>query len=164
MPLDLWILVDPDVSQSVIIELDQHLIDVFPFTKVDVIESVELPRSCWNKSRRQFDANCLLSFAVSYKSTGIVVLLIFKDAYVSGLNFVFGVASTGIGAVVSVYRLENDPEFVQKEITHELGHVFGLSHCLLPCIMTFSNSLWEARMKSSTFCEKCCAHLIQEKL
>ena len=99
MPLNLRILVDPEVSHSLTSGLNNHLIDVFPFTKVDVIESVELPRSCWNKSRSQFDANCLLCFAASVKNTGIVVLLIFKDAYVSGLNFVFGVASTGLGKV-----------------------------------------------------------------
>jgi archaemetzincin len=84
-----------------------------------------------------------------------VVLIISKDVYVQGLNFVFGIASKGLGAIVSVYRLENDPEFVEKEITHELGHVFGLRHCFLPCVMTFSNSVWEARLKSGTFCEKC---------
>ncbi len=155
MPIDLGILVDPNVSQSLIIELDCHLMNVFPFNKVDVNKSVQLPSSCWNASRRQFDANCLLAFASSRNRTGIVVLIISKDAYIPGLNFVFGIASKGLGAVVTVYRLENDPEFVQKEITHELGHVFGLRHCSLPCVMTFSNSVWEAKQKSGTFCEKC---------
>ena len=163
MPLHLSLLVETNISQSNISELDQHLIDVFPFTKVNVIKSVELPRSCWNKSRSQFDANCLLSFAASYRSTGVVVLLTSKDAYVSGLNFVFGVASKGLGAVISVFRLENDPEFILKEITHELGHVFGLGHCSLPCVMTFSNSVWEARLKSSAFCKKCWKQLSEER-
>lgn len=161
MLLDLSILVDPEVSQSLIIELDHHLIDMFPFSNVQVIESIKLPNSCWNKSRRQFNANCLLAFASSYKNTGIVALIISKDAYVPGLNFVFGVASRELGAVVSIYRLENDPDFLKKEITHELGHVFGLKHCSLPCVMTFSNSVWEARMKSSAFCEQCWKLLIQ---
>lgn len=155
MPLNLSILVDPDVSQSLIMELDYHLIDVFPVDNIDLFKSVELPSSCWNKSRHQFNANCLLAFATSYKNRGIVALIISKDAFVSGLNFVFGVASRGVGAVVSIYRLENDPDFLKKEITHELGHVFGLEHCTLPCVMTFSNSYWEARLKSSAFCEKC---------
>ncbi|MHA2244357.1 MAG: hypothetical protein ACXADY_05270 [Candidatus Hodarchaeales archaeon] len=64
-----------------------------------------------------------------------------------------------IKTVVSIYRLKNDPDFLKKEITHELGHVFGLEHCTLPCVMTFSNSVWEARLKSSTFCEKCLKQL-----
>ncbi|MFX1284991.1 MAG: pentalenene synthase [Promethearchaeota archaeon] len=162
MPLGLTLLLDPDVSQSMIKELDQHLIAVFPIKNIEVIKSVELPSSCWNRSRKQFEANCLLAFAKSFKSIGIVVLIISKDAYVSGLNFVFGVASRGIGAVVSSCRLENDPDFLKKEITHELGHVFGLSHCTLPCVMTFSNSVWEARIKSNTFCERCQKQLKQE--
>lgn len=155
MSRDLKILVDLDISQSLIIELDKHLREIFSFASIEIGKSVQLPSSCWNASRHQFNANCLLAFASSQFPTGIVLLIISKDAYVQGLNFVFGVASKGMGAIVSVYRLENDPEFVQKEITHELGHVFGLGHCSLPCVMTFSNSVWEAKLKSSTFCEKC---------
>ncbi|MFX1423104.1 MAG: Zn-dependent protease [Promethearchaeota archaeon] len=155
MPPVLNILVDPDVSHSLIFQLDQYLFEVFSFNKIEVITSVTLPSSCWNKSRSQFDAACLLSFTTSFKSTEIVLLIISKDAYVSDLNFAFGVASRGLGAVVSVYRLENDPEFLQKEITHELGHVFGLKHCSLPCVMTYSNSRSEARLKNRAFCQKC---------
>ncbi|MFX0124834.1 MAG: hypothetical protein ACFFAE_14480 [Candidatus Hodarchaeota archaeon] len=162
MPFGLSILVDPDVSQSLIIGLESHLMDLFPFNKVNVRKLVQLPSSCWNASRRQYEANCLLAFASSRTHTGIVVLIVFKDAYVPGLNFVFGIASKGIGAVVSVYRLENDPEFLHKEITHELGHVFGLNHCSLPCVMTFSNSVWEARLKTSIFCERCRRKLKKE--
>ncbi|MFW9902988.1 MAG: archemetzincin [Candidatus Thorarchaeota archaeon] len=155
MSSDIRILVDPQISPKLIIELEKPLMDIFPFDSVDLRKDIQVPSSCWNASRHQFNANCLLTFATSLFPAGIVVLLISKDAYVQELNFVFGIASKGIGAVVSTYRLENDPEFVKKEIIHELGHVFGLSHCSLPCVMTFSNSVWEARLKSVTFCEKC---------
>jgi len=155
MSHELRILVDPQVSPLLIIELENHLMDIFPFDSVNTRKDVQLPSSCWNASRHQFNANCLLTFATSFFPSGIVVLLISKDAYVQGLNFVFGIALKGLGAIVSVYRLENDPEFIQKEITHELGHVFGLKHCKLPCVMTFSNSVWEAKLKRSIFCEKC---------
>ncbi len=161
VPVNLNILVDPDVSHFLTMELDQHLMEVFPVTNIDVLESVKLPITCWNKSRRQYNAHCLLAFAASHNSSGIVMLIFSKDAFVSGLNFVFGVASRGVGAVVSIYRLENDPGFLKKEVTHELGHVFGLEHCTLPCVMTFSNSVWEARLKSSAFCEKCSRQLKQ---
>jgi archaemetzincin len=154
MSYDLRILVDPVVSSSMITGLDNHLIDIFSFNSVEISKLVQFPRPCWNTFRHQYDAKCLLAY-VSSHFPRIVLLIISKDAYVQELNFVFGVASIGVGAVVSIYRLENDPEFVQKEITHELGHVFGLRHCSLPCIMTFSNSVWEARLKSATFCEKC---------
>ncbi|MFX1505054.1 MAG: peptidase [Promethearchaeota archaeon] len=152
---DLRILVDPIISPSIIIGLENHLIDVFSFDSIEISKLVQIPSSCWNTVRQQFEANCLLAYISSQIPAGIVLLIISKDTYIQGLNFVFGVASKGIGAVVSIYRLENDPEFIQKEITHELGHVFGLKHCFLPCVMTFSNSVREARLKNTSFCEKC---------
>ena len=155
MSQELRVFVDPVVSPSTIIGLENHLIDVFSFNSVEISKLGQSPISCWNTFRHQFDANCLLAYAKSQIATGIVLLIISKDTFIQGLNFVFGVASRGTGAVVSTYRLENDPEFIQKEITHELGHVFGLRHCFLPCVMTFSNSVSEARLKSTTFCEKC---------
>jgi archaemetzincin len=155
MSQELRVFIDPAVSPSTIIGLENHLIDVFSFDSVEISKLGQSPSSCWSTFRNQFDANCLLAYAKSQIPTGIVLLIIAKDAYIQGLNFVFGVASKDIGAVVSTYRLENDPEFVQKEITHELGHVFGLRHCYLPCVMTFSNSVWEARLKGNSFCEKC---------
>jgi archaemetzincin len=155
MSSDLKIFVDPMVSPSVIAGLDNHLVDAFSFDNIKISKLGQSPSSCWNAFRHQFDANCLLAYAKSEIPTGIVLLIISKDTYIQGLNFVFGVASRGIGAVVSIYRLENDPKFVLKEITHELGHVFRLKHCFLPCVMTFSNSVWEARLKCASFCEKC---------
>ena len=159
MQLNLTILIDPDIPPSLFIDLDSQLKEIFHFNLVKIHELVQLPHSCWKASRQQYDANCLLVSLMSQKRNNIVLLLIAKDAFVQNLNFVFGVASQGIGAVVSVFRLENDPEFVQKEINHELGHVFGLNHCSLPCVMTFSNSVWEARHKTKEFCKKCAAKL-----
>lgn len=160
---NLTILVDSKVPPSLIKNLDHLLHEVFPFNKITLIESILLPYSCWDKSRYQYNANCLLSFAKSKAPNEIVALIIATDAFVPGLNFVFGIAAKDQGIVVSVFRLENDSDFVLKEITHELGHVFGLSHCSLPCVMTFSNSVWEAKMKGSVFCEKCWGKISQVK-
>ncbi len=155
MQLSLTILLDPNLAPSLLGDLSSHLIDIFPFSQIDVHKLAKLSHSCWKPARQQYDANCLLASVMSLNRNKMVLLIVNKDAYVEKLNFVFGVASTGIGAVVSVFRLERDLEFIQKEITHELGHVFGLKHCYLPCVMTFSNSVWEAKQKNSDFCEKC---------
>lgn len=83
------------------------------------------------------------------------------DLYSNGLNFVFGVAYPFKGCIVSYARLFSDDEElffsrVRKEITHEMGHVFGLSHCLNPkCVMHFSNSLADTDYKSEEFCPSC---------
>lgn len=75
------------------------------------------------------------------------LLLTAQDCFSGNLNFVFGVARRGVGAIVSMYRLGGSSDFANKECIHELGHVFGLGHCQLPCVMTFSNSVMEAQQK-----------------
>ncbi|MFX0184737.1 MAG: zinc-dependent metalloprotease family protein [Candidatus Hodarchaeota archaeon] len=153
------ILTDSGIPESWLLGLDQNLVETFSFSDIFVSQSIKLPNSCWIRSRHQFNAQCLLSFARSLSHYETVLLITSKDTYVPGLNFVFGVASKGQGAVVSTYRLGNDPSFLQKEIIHELGHVFGLNHCTIPCVMTFSNSVWEAQQKNSKFCYKCLKEL-----
>ncbi len=83
------------------------------------------------------------------------------DLYSDGLNFVFGVAYPFEGCIVSYARLlSNNRDLflsrVRKEITHEMGHVFGLQHCPNPkCVMHFSNSLADTDYKSEDFCPSC---------
>ena len=83
------------------------------------------------------------------------------DLYSDGLNFVFGVAYPFKGCIVSYARLFSDDadlflSRVRKEITHEMGHVFGLQHCPNPeCVMHFSNSLADTDYKSEDFCPSC---------
>ncbi|HDI31311.1 MAG TPA: hypothetical protein ENF80_00670 [Thermofilum sp.] len=96
-----------------------------------------------------------------------ILFLIDADGYVSGLNFVFGIASYGWGGIVFLQRLK--PEFyglpsqetlfrvrVVKESLHELGHSLGLTHCNeRTCVMRFSNTIWEVDTKSPDYCNRC---------
>jgi len=89
-----------------------------------------------------------------------------EDIYVPDMNFVFGLASSDGGcAIVSTNRLKSiDPGMFRgrllKEVVHELGHVFGLSHCPdRRCVMHFSNSLQDTDLKSSEMCSNCLAKL-----
>jgi len=90
------------------------------------------------------------------------------DIYSDGLNFVFGIASPLVrNSIVSYNRLlTSDKELfisrVRKEITHEMGHVFGLEHCSYPgCVMNFSNSVYEVDLKSENFCPSCRRKLLE---
>ena len=96
------------------------------------------------------------------------------DIFAPGLNFVFGEADiTGGKAIISLQRLRQEfyglsqdqdlfQERVLKEAVHELGHTYGLMHCLNPaCVMHFSNSLHDTDLKGWNFCPTCKVRLNQ---
>ncbi len=126
---------------------------------------VAVPMSqAYHPARHQYHAGTLLKLLTQVLPSDAIRLvgLTMKDLYERGLNFVFGEAqSPGPVAVVSLYRLQDvDPTIftdrVRKEVTHELGHTFGLRHCPNPvCVMSFSNSLADVDRKSAFFCQRC---------
>lgn len=135
---------------------------------------MEPPSTAYNNRRRQYLSTVILdNLRSTCKDRGVNILLVTElDLYVPGLNFVFGQAeSPGNYAIVSLHRLR--PEFygekpnlnllterLLKEAVHELGHTYGLRHCLNPrCVMSFSNSIIEVDMKSYRFCDTCRAEL-----
>ncbi|WP_461866173.1 archaemetzincin family Zn-dependent metalloprotease [Thermococcus sp.] len=113
--------------------------------------------------RKRFNADAIL---------GIVDV----DLYEDNLNFIFGLANPYFRAsIVSLHRLK--PEFYGefpnrelleeraiKEAMHELGHVFGLTHCSNPrCVMHFSNSIVDTDYKGKDYC-RLCREKLEEKL
>ena len=127
-----------------------------------------------DESRGQVRARELLeraSGAVPVNPLRRVVMVVEKDGYVEGFNFVFGVARPGWGGLVFTARLrpgfygqpDNPLLFavrVLKEVLHELGHSLGLGHCMdRRCVMSFSNSVWEVDRKNPAFCRRCALEL-----
>ncbi|KXS17760.1 hypothetical protein M427DRAFT_245294 [Gonapodya prolifera JEL478] len=118
----------------------------------------------WNDSRQQWDACGIIDtvgpFGVPYaKNRCIFLVILSEDAYVSGRSFVFGAAKYMKGAVISMARLDrsfdNFQSLLFKETAHELGHVFGLVHCKAPCVMAFSPTADDVRLKKGGFCGRC---------
>ncbi|WP_457600802.1 archaemetzincin family Zn-dependent metalloprotease [Hydrogenivirga sp.] len=122
------------------------------------------PRLGLNPVRNQYHAGALLSYLrqLSFPELVRMLALVDFDLYEEGLNFVFGEAELGgRNAVVSVFRLRHPNERVTfdrtfKEVNHEIGHTFGLTHCAdTRCVMSFSNSLADVDRKTRYFCKTC---------
>jgi archaemetzincin len=128
----------------------------------------------YNPNRNQYDGNLLLKaignrFSEhSFKTIGIFNV----DLYIPILTYIFGQAYlNGKCGIVSVYRLRNERygltsnetlflDRVRKEVIHELGHMFGLIHCLNPdCVMRSSTYVEDIDQKSHMLCSKCRAQL-----
>jgi len=129
--------------------------------------SLPHPSFAWNAQRRQYLADAVLD-RVDPGSSACALAVADLDLYVSGLNFVFGLADqANRRAIIALprlrqtyYRLPDDMDIFQqrvlKEAIHELGHVFGLRHCdNRRCVMAFSNSLADTDFKSHDFCSRC---------
>jgi len=99
---------------------------------------------------------------------GKIVLLTDVDIFVPVLTFIFGEAQlNGKHAILSVCRLHEEfysgisnknllLERTIKEVLHELGHCYGLRHCIdWDCVMHSSPGIEEVDIKGDTFCRKC---------
>jgi archaemetzincin len=172
-------------SNSIVYSLIQHLLRIFG-DKVGIDDSSLQPSSfqisiaaatipptyLYDKRRRQWISNRILDWLLQNNNpdhnTKVLAMCDF-DAFSGKLNFVFGEAHFG-GRVAAIYlpRLRKElyvrksdtnklfKQRVIKEAVHELGHVFGLTHCeKSKCVMHFSNSLQDTDFKDYRFCEKC---------
>jgi archaemetzincin len=90
------------------------------------------------------------------------------DLAIPSLTFVFGQAQLdGPVAVVSLARLRQEfyglpgddtvfHERLVKEVLHELGHTFGLTHCAEPkCVMSLATNIGLVDNKDEGYCEDC---------
>jgi len=125
------------------------------------------PFLAWDARRKQYLADPILAQVQRGEAT-YALAIADLDLYVTGLNFIFGLADRAGGRAIvalprlrsSFYRLPEDEalfrERVMKEAVHELGHVLGLGHCRdRRCVMAFSNSLADTDYKGQEFCERC---------
>jgi archaemetzincin len=137
-------------------EIEKFLYENFPFLKeILLIRNFNIPKECLIASRSQYNAECIFDYAVKQKSNGFFLMIISEDIYIRDLNYVFGIGATNLGSIVSTFRIENDIESLYKIILHEIGHVFGLKHCLSPCSMAPSNNLYDLHQMQASYCLNC---------
>jgi archaemetzincin len=131
--------------------------------------SIDIGRA-FDRSRGQHNSTALLAQLNNVRSPldEKAILVVDVDLYIPVLTFVFGEAQlNGPAAVVSTHRLQNqfygmahDDEMMlkrlEKEIIHELGHTFGLYHCLqFECVMRSSTYVEEIDLKQTVPCGQC---------
>jgi archaemetzincin len=96
------------------------------------------------------------------------------DLAIPMLTFVFGQAQLdGPVALISLCRLRQEfyglrgednllHERVIKEALHELGHTFGLTHCLDPkCVMSLATHIGLVDNKEERYCVHCGEQLVR---
>ena len=154
-------------------DLIDHLRTILPQAfggKVEVVKRLRFPQYAFDERRRQYHSTLILAW-LRQAGEGIyerILGLVDVDLFTPSLNFVFGEADILHGvSVISLYRLrpENygqaeDPKTLReralKEAIHELGHTYGLMHCLqYRCVMHFSNQLSDTDRKGHLFCRHC---------
>lgn len=132
------------------------------------------PEEAFDFSRGQYHSTRLLEALLhnhppkQYRIVGVTG----ADLFIPVLTYVFGEAQLdGQAAVVSFHRLQNelyglppDEPMLEarlgKETLHELGHTFGLLHCLSgDCVMHASTYVEDIDLKTCSFCPSCAAAL-----
>ncbi len=141
------------------------------------IEIMELPidyEPAFSKARSQYYSTQIIANTIplTEKFPGKIIMLTEFDLYVPVLTFVFGEAQlSGKHSIVSVCRLHEEfytgitddkllLKRTVKEVMHELGHNYGLRHCVYwDCVMHSSMGIEEVDIKGDKFCKNCAAKI-----
>ncbi len=114
-----------------------------------------------DQNRNQVDGLRMLAYLRLLKDPNLyTVWLTEQDLFINDFNFCFGLAYGNV-AIISTYRLRGKDQDVylnrlRKEVSHEVGHLFGLKHCNnWRCVMYFSNTLLDTDRKTEDLCSSC---------
>jgi archaemetzincin len=128
------------------------------------------PERAFDVRRGQYNSTILLEMLLGdpRENEGKLLGVTNVDLFIPVLTFVFGEAQLdGRAAVVSIHRLHNeayglpaDEQVLQdrfeKEALHEIGHTFGLVHCVSrDCVMRSSTYVEEIDLKAADYCDEC---------
>lgn len=165
-----------DIEEIAIKAAKDVLVNVLGLDVEINAKKISIPNKFYNIKRRQYNSDGVLEWLrseLNFKGK-LVVGLADVDAYVEGLNFVFGeampISRTCIVYLVRLrqgfYGLTNNIEVfierVKKEVLHEVGHLLYLQHCSNPrCVMRFSNSIYDTDFKKAMLCTKCSRQLLR---
>ncbi|MCL4558886.1 MAG: archaemetzincin family Zn-dependent metalloprotease [Deltaproteobacteria bacterium] len=154
-------------DNEILDEIARRLMDTLP-VPVRVLPSIESPVYAFDPDRKQYYSTKILRYIVNSHSDSALrtIGITAVDLFIPILTYVFGEAQLdGKAAIVSGARLKQEyyglkpdkrlyVERLFKELMHELGHTFGLTHCDLSyCVMHLSNNVIGIDKKTAAFCE-----------
>ncbi|EJG03454.1 peptidase zinc-dependent [Flavobacterium sp. F52] len=155
------------------IELVRQYLQIFFQLETKVLENVSndiIPnhaRRIGDVGQEQFLAGYILTDVLKEENPNKRIALMAiteKDLYPKPeWNYVFGLASYRDKiAVSSMYRMQKEADFnlglerLLKICSHEIGHMFGLHHCIeASCVMNGTNSMIETDSHSIRLCSLC---------
>ncbi len=157
-----------NLDTKIINRLKRDLSKIFQ-AKIITKPNIEIPTWAYVPERNQYNSSLIMNVIYPNRHNGDYLLAIIDyDLFAADLNFVFGEANIADRtAIISLTRLrqsyyalpDNTDLFLErtlKEAVHELGHLYGFSHCPNPlCVMHFSNSLSDTDYKGHYFCQDC---------
>jgi archaemetzincin len=157
------------VNQEITQMIARHVKGMFG-CEVDVIRALPNPGYAYDEKKGQYSSALILRRLAELCDSSVAKFLAITDVdlFIPMLTFVYGQAQlAGRVAIVSIARLK--PEFyglppdkdltvrrIRKEVSHELGHTFGLVHCAdKSCLMSLSTEIMQVDLKSEDLCRNC---------
>lgn len=163
-------------EQDIVEEIAHRLMKTMD-RAVTVLSPLEQPVYAFDPVRKQYYSTKILrSLVNNHRDTALRTIgLINADIFIPVLTYVFGEAQlNGRAALVSSARLRQEyyglkpdrallAERLFKEVMHELGHTFGLTHCDLDtCAMSLSTNVRGIDGKTAEFCTEHREQLIKK--
>jgi archaemetzincin len=140
------------------------------------LPALELPEGAFDAKRGQYQSVEMMKAVARCRPSDAarIVGVTEVDLAIPMLTFVFGQAQLdGPVAVLSLCRLRQEfyglpgeegllRERVAKEVLHELGHTFGLTHCKeSKCAMSLATHIGLVDNKEQRYCAQCGNQLVR---
>lgn len=135
-----------------------------------------IPREAFDAKRNQYQSVEIMKMLarIAPGNDSRILGVTDVDLSIPMLSFLFGQAQfDGPVAIVSLCRLHQEfyglpaqegllRERTVKEVLHELGHTFGLVHCLeSTCAMSLATHIELVDAKAEQYCARCGLQLVQ---